>query len=471
MNRIRVFQRLSFRVAIVALLVVLAGMGSVIAYLQRAGVRTLHEVKGEELKIDAALAARTVQNLMMAENPGFAAQLFSDIAGDPLLSRIALYRIDGSPAFSDASTVKEVNGIIGRERFTPVDETPQKGDLSDPAFRYAVNRVNEVTTRIDGATGSLLIYHLPLVNQPRCTGCHGTDHVVRGVIRVTATLEGERRAIGHSLLVSITLCGITVCLLVAALILYVNRAILRPLRGIGIAVSRAASGAPGAGITATAADEIGLLALHCSRLITRGERRETERTEEGSAAGEENAKPRGGDEWLTIEAAILVVSLRGIAMGSEAVGPERTLESIGTSLEIQTGVIRDHEGVIAAIAGYGMTAYFPGDDGAIRALRAAEALRSGHSGQGEGTPHVGMGVHTGTITVGSPGGGDAPGAVIGEAVDLCARLCASAGRNTIVLSEECNEIVQGMVVTSPQAPLTFRGGRVRMNIYTLRKVL
>ncbi|MBN1534729.1 MAG: hypothetical protein JXA20_18810 [Spirochaetes bacterium] len=468
----RLFHRLSFRISIAMLLVFLAGTGSLLALLQRTQVRSLHEIKGVELKIDAALAARLVQNSMMAENPGFAAQWFSDAADDPLLSRVALHRIDGSYAFSDGSTVREVNGILGTQRFSPVEMPGNSSDLSDPAFRYAVNRVNEITTRIEGAKGSVLVYHLPLINQPRCTRCHGTDHVVRGVVRVTAPLEGEYRSMGRRMIAAMILCVIMASVLVLVVTIVVRREILGPLRSIGNAVSRAASGEAPAEMRVPAADEISLLARQSGRLIRRlAERRDTSPMDRMQSAPNGSVGSGPDEEWLTIEATILAVSLRGIAAEGRDGISEETLASIGESLALQGDIIRNQEGVIAAVAGYGLTAYFTGDGGALRALRAAEAIRGAFAGRGEGAPYVGMGVHAGTVTVGPIAGGTGPGAVIGEAADLCARLCASAGRNTIILSERCNEMAQGKAVTSPQAPLSLRGGRVQMNIYTLRRVL
>ncbi|HSE78851.1 MAG TPA: AAA family ATPase [Alphaproteobacteria bacterium] len=131
-------------------------------------------------------------------------------------------------------------------------------------------------------------------------------------------------------------------------------------------------------------------------------------------------------------------------------GSEAMHELLGSYKDLCTAVIGEHGGHLARFLGDGILASFgyprAKEDDAIRAVRVglALALRVGELKWGDTNPLAArVGIATGFIVAGQQGSGAAveKGALVGDAVNLAARLQAEAGAGQVFLSATTAELI------------------------------
>lgn len=109
---------------------------------------------------------------------------------------LRIVRTSGVEAFRSNETIDEVNRRRGSEDFQPrEEETTIKvvpPDNSD--FRQAVDEVRTVRLYETSPEGERLLSFLtPIPNSEKCHRCHGGNHKVRGVIKLTTSLAAVER--------------------------------------------------------------------------------------------------------------------------------------------------------------------------------------------------------------------------------------------------------------------------------------
>ncbi len=141
--------------------------------------------------------------------------------------------------------------------------------------------------------------------------------------------------------------------------------------------------------------------------------------------------------------------------------PEALQLVMSRFFELAADTIERHGGTIETFVGDEVTAVFgvPAvrEDDALRAVRAALELREGVAGlEAGGAPlEVRIGITTGEVIAGDPGGGR--GFVTGEAVALGRRLQRSARAGEIVLGEKTRVLVEHAVEVTSLEPLAGDG--------------
>ncbi len=144
---------------------------------------------------------------------------------------------------------------------------------------------------------------------------------------------------------------------------------------------------------------------------------------------------------------VLFADVRGFTALSESMTPEENFTFINRLLRHLGPLIRDHKGFIDKYLGDGIMALFPEhpSDALLAACAMRKTLRrfnAGRVAQGQSQIKIGIGVHTGTLmlgTVGEPERMD--GTVIADAVNTAARLESLTKRYgvTILASAEAIE--------------------------------
>lgn len=129
----------------------------------------------------------------------------------------------------------------------------------------------------------------------------------------------------------------------------------------------------------------------------------------------------------------------------------------GTVFGVPRGAIERHEGTVEKFAGDGVMAVFgipqAHEDDALRAVRAAAEIGSALAQEDFGVPlAVRTGVNTGEVVA---GGGDA--SVIGDPVNVAARLEQAAGSGEILLGGLTHRLVRDAVRAEAVEPLELKG--------------
>jgi class 3 adenylate cyclase/tetratricopeptide (TPR) repeat protein len=156
--------------------------------------------------------------------------------------------------------------------------------------------------------------------------------------------------------------------------------------------------------------------------------------------------------------------------GSTSLGERLDPESLGRVMarwfEAMRAVLERHGGTVQKFIGDAVMAVFgiPAlhEDDAVRAVRAADELRHGLEGLNHElrrdwgvTLAMRTGINTGEVVAGDPGVGDA--LVLGDAVNVAARLEQAAAAGEVLLGEPTWQLVRDAVMVEPVAPLALKG--------------
>jgi adenylate cyclase len=144
-------------------------------------------------------------------------------------------------------------------------------------------------------------------------------------------------------------------------------------------------------------------------------------------------------------------------------------------MNLQADIVTEFDGDIDKYVGDELMAVFEGKDMIMRAVKCAEkivrTIQKAYSESGE-VVQVGIGINTGELIAGNMGSGDRMDrTVIGDTVNLGARLCSIAGKNVVVISEFSYESIKNKVRVKKHKPIKVKGKSKSVGIYTLRKTL
>ena len=346
--------------------------------------------------------------------------------------------------------------------------------------------VQTVLAQADAASASTtegeheqFTYVVPLLNDEECQRCHGSDQRLRGAIEVvldtTSSAQSRRQVVRTGLVFGLATIALTLGILVVGLRLLV----VRPVAEIGDIADRVGDGKLDARVRVTTSDEIGRLGERLNQMI--GELRKklelakfvshaTVRSVDANASGVRTSSRR---ERMTV----LFSDVRGFTAYSETVEPEQVVEMLNRYLDAQAQVVERHGGDIDKFVGDELMAHFHGPDMERRAVQCAvemaEVVAKINDEVPPGTPAlgVGIGVNTGDVVFGPMGAASRMDfTVIGDAVNLGARLCSAACPGQVVVSAT----VRNACADAPGlrfeelAPLSLKGKREPVAVFQAR---
>ncbi|MGZ3410031.1 MAG: ATP-binding protein [Xanthobacteraceae bacterium] len=167
---------------------------------------------------------------------------------------------------------------------------------------------------------------------------------------------------------------------------------------------------------------------------------------------------------------ILFCDLVGYTALSERLDPEELLVLQGQYQKLALTVMERYSGFVARFSGDGILVYFgyptAHENDAERAVRAALELTEQMSkltlepaDQNLSPLAVRVGIHTGLVVIGSEmaSGGRQDHSIVGEPANLAARLQADAPSNSIVISSETLELIEGLFEFEHLGSKRFKG--------------
>jgi len=179
-------------------------------------------------------------------------------------------------------------------------------------------------------------------------------------------------------------------------------------------------------------------------------------------------------------ATIVFTDIRGFTAMSETLEPEDVVSIINVYLSSQTEIIVRNGGMLDKFVGDCVMAVFgiplPKEDDAVRAVRSAleiqEAIAELNQARkiaGERTVTIGIGINTGEVVSGNMGSAQKMDyTVIGDSVNLAARLESVAEGGSILISEETYFQVQDHVIAEKLSPLAVKGKKERVSVYRVK---
>jgi signal transduction histidine kinase len=225
----------------------------------------LIEEKLNNLVTNNSMLTTVIRNVMLDGEAPLAVGTINDLKEIPEFEQLEIYRRDGDIAFSDYSTLQEVNAYQDRVSFQQTPRVDFKR-MESSAFRQVLDSNTPLT--VSSLEDQKMEYYFPMLNYAECRTCHGDDHFVRGVAYYRVSLAGvfDRIAATRNTLTLYNLAvGVAIALL---MILLLRRVVLNPVLRIGRVVSRVGEGDLEVQAKVRSTDELGNLAEKINSMIS-----------------------------------------------------------------------------------------------------------------------------------------------------------------------------------------------------------
>jgi adenylate cyclase len=171
---------------------------------------------------------------------------------------------------------------------------------------------------------------------------------------------------------------------------------------------------------------------------------------------------------------MLFCDIRGYTAFAEKRDPEVVVEVLNFTFQRQADIVTRHHGDIDKFVGDQIVAVFLGDDMVLNASLCALEIQDAMAELGREHPDwglaVGIGINAGEVIMGAMGSKDRMDyTVLGDAVNLAARLCSHAARGQILLSADTYEAIAGSpaFAAEPLAPIAVKGKSQPVRVYAI----
>jgi class 3 adenylate cyclase len=446
----------------------------VIGFLAYRSNQTLEENTRAGLDQQADILQRAIENAMLPGEAPIAVSLLEEIRKLNPDYDINLLRAGGVEAFSDNSTIAQVNANLGYRAFKDKETLPF-GPLiieGDESFDLATSQVRRITVREHGSQGAFSpvydVIYAPLINRPRCAFCHGSDHTVRGVLRVRNNVSSVVATQTEGLAISGGIFLAVVVFLTLVLTTFLHRNVINPVKQIAMVCAGVTGGDFDNRVEVANNDEIGQLGDTVNEMV-QGlyERFQLSKYVSASTIASIRNKEKGARARLTL----FFSDVRGFTRYSEGRDPEQVVEYLNRLLTVQTGIIHDCGGDIDKYVGDEVVALFSGPEQALAACRAAVRIQREVFGADQsryGGLDVGIGINTGAVILGRIGSETrADFTAIGDHVNFASRLCDAAKAGEIIIADSTRRQAGGGIAARGPYRARVKGREQAERVYVL----
>jgi adenylate cyclase len=243
---------------------------------------------------------------------------------------------------------------------------------------------------------------------------------------------------------------VTIILVTLLLRVFMRATVLKPLDVIGGVADKIGEGDLSVHAQVKSQDEIGVLAQRINKMIKGLQERLhlTKFVSDEALTAVEEADLEGlalGGERK--EATVLFSDIRGFTSMSEKMEPEDVVNLLNTYFDKQTEVVQYTGGDIDKFVGDELMAVFKGKQMANQAVDCAVKIQkevqklNNELGKKIG---IGIGINTGSMVMGAMGSKERMDfTVIGDNVNLSARLCSAAAAGEVIISESTKKLLTG----------------------------
>jgi class 3 adenylate cyclase len=455
----------------------IACIGLVVSYLAISEYARQIASTDTNLRSQSQILFYAIKNLMLPGEAPIAVSYIADIKSAGLGYNISLFRKNGVEAFSDNQTIITVN-LNNKKRVAKIFAlkelliTPSTF-ISPDYFRFRQAVYGGDDALFQEVQGGRIIRTLysPLANLPNCALCHGANHMIRGVLRITTDITDAIIRPRRTLALAGAFFAAAVAILTVILTQFLRRSVIRPVQRIGEVCKYVTQGHFDRKVDLERNDEIGDLGDTVNQMVG-GLHERFELSKFVSASTLRSL--RGGEQGRKVELAILFSDVRGFTAYSEKNAPESVVAYLNKLLSVQTEIIQRNGGDVDKYVGDDIVALFSGEEKELRACASAlqiqEELAKNRASL-YGGMSIGIGIDTGAVILGMIGSQKrADFTVIGDHVNNTSRLCAIARPDMVLLSENAYRAVKENV--RARGPLTVRvkGKQKEQKVYVLQSV-
>jgi class 3 adenylate cyclase len=253
-------------IKVIALIVsILAGGFGALVFLNlRQEAQALLASHRAAARLLAGSIVSSIENGMLEGRPDIVRRLLSELRGELTeVRQLDVYRPSGVEAFADLDTVTRVSRLGGLDpgvaaRLTAMRREPG-AHIDHPLFTQAVHTLATQETLETVGDGRRLTLFWPLRNVEACQGCHGRDHQVRGVVRISLGLERLDAELRAARARQVTVAIATIVAITGALVAFMGRVVVHPIAAMASVARCIGSGDFQARVILASDDEIGEL--------------------------------------------------------------------------------------------------------------------------------------------------------------------------------------------------------------------
>ena len=281
--------------------------------------------------------------------------------------------------------------------------------------------------------------------------------------------------------------GLAALALAIAVSVFLSRGLTRPVHALVDATSRVAHGDYSTHVDVSSRDELGRLAGAFNEM-THGLRLK----EQYRGVLDKVVSPEIADELLKGEVVLggenrelstLFADITGFTALTEGMEPQRVITLINECMERLGRVVEETGGVVDKYVGDELMALFGAPvvlhDHAACAVEAAtrmngelDDLNAERVARGEPPIRVAIGIHSGIVVAGNMGSPNRLNyTVLGEGVNLAARLCQLAQAGEVLVSEPTWRAVQHDVRATPMGDKALKGFSATIPVYRIDAML
>jgi len=175
----------------------------------------------------------------------------------------------------------------------------------------------------------------------------------------------------------------------------------------------------------------------------------------------------------------LFADLRGFTTFSERTDPAEVMELLNRYFSVSVPIVLRNGGTVVQFVGDAMLAVFdapaPRPDHEFRAARTALEMQTAIAriaSDGSDTPRFRIGVNTGPALIGNIGSSELRSFnVVGDAVNVAARLETSAEPGTVLIGETTFSAIAPRVEATEIGPLELKGKDLPVIAYRLERIV
>lgn len=458
------------KVNLIIIISLIVGLGLTVGYFAYNQNLELITTTKNNLHQQSDLLYQSIKNAMLTGNAPNAVSLFTDIRGINPAYEIMLFRRNGVQAFSDNSTIYTVNGNQKNKKFTlrktnPVDVVIIKGDTH--FLKTVAMRKTSSFGEKEGSRNYFTIYK-PLLNLPKCVVCHGSDHTVRGVIKITSNITPILSKQRINTYISAGFFIVLVFVLTMILTRFFHRKIISPVKQVGAACTSVTNGDFNVKVDIPNKDEIGVLGETVNTMI-QGlyERFELSKFVSSSTIESIKSREKGAKDSITL----FFSDIRSFTAYSEKHSPEEVVEYLNKVLSFQTDIIHNNGGDVDKYVGDEIVAVFSGEEKELNACRSALEIQKEMTANSlllyDGLS-VGIGINSGEVIVGMIGSESrADFTVIGDHVNYASRLCDAAKPGQVIISDSVYHALKDSFTVSQPYKIKVKGKEQYQRVYIL----
>lgn len=172
------------------------------------------------------------------------------------------------------------------------------------------------------------------------------------------------------------------------------------------------------------------------------------------------------------EVTVFFSDIRGFTKWSEKRPPEEVISMLNQTLSFQAELIRKHGGDIDKFVGDELVAVFEGEHKDRKSVQAAIEIQQKAQALLKNAGYeiaIGIGINTGSVVMGAMGSDNRLDyTVIGNHVNLGARLCSAAKAHEIILSENTARNLERSTQLKELEPISVKGIEHPVQIYAVR---